>query len=217
MSLYWNPNDGHGLFGSGHFDGVNGASPAQLVIDRVTQAWVQNTITWSNKPLISSANRVVIPHTQYPGGTSNFTRMNVTKLVRDLVDTSLQGNLGFRLSILPLNNTRQFIFASSNHPNPAIRPKLELCWHNDTISTASEVYAQAKISVYPNPARSTFYLDKGETNVQFCIIYDLFGREMKSIQLGEAITSVGVAGFVSGIYYLKFDDGSVRMIRVIAD
>jgi hypothetical protein len=212
LSLYWNPDDKHGVFGNGHFDGVNGAPMSQLILDRVTTTWSDATIKSSNTPSITSVNRVTIPHSAYPGGTSNFTRMRVTKLIADMINPALQGNNGLRLSILPQSNTRQFIFASSNHPNPSIRPKLELCWHRDSSVAVNEIYTGLPVLLYPNPASDQVVIQVPQLHVTQCIITNILGQVIKNIEIRKPETLISVRDWPIGQYRFVFEDGSTRIL-----
>ncbi|HUQ96311.1 MAG TPA: DNRLRE domain-containing protein [Chitinophagaceae bacterium] len=91
-------------------------------IKRVTGGdWNEATITWANRPAATDTNRVAIPAStaQY---NYNVTNLDVTKLVKDLVRSNY--NYGFRLQQQSEQVYRSLLFASSEHPDAARRPKL---------------------------------------------------------------------------------------------
>ncbi len=209
LSLFWNPTDSHGVFGNGHFDGVNGSAPSQLVMDRVTKFWDEKNINWNNQPTISATNRVVVSHATYPGGTSNFKNMNVTKLFRDMLDSS-QTNFGLRLFILPQSGVRQLIFASSNHPNPNLRPKLKLCWHNDQINGITEVSEKDQIQIHPNPAFDQVKIYFTGIQTQKGVMINSIGQVVKRFPVTQGDNVISILDLPTGPYFLRIEDGICR-------
>jgi hypothetical protein len=91
------------------------------VIQRVLSSWDQTTVTWNNQPAVTDSNKVLIPASTSP--TEDYLDIDVKLMVQDMV-TNPGTNHGFLLSILNPVYYRQLIFASSNHPNAALHPKL---------------------------------------------------------------------------------------------
>lgn len=89
-------------------------------LQRITSNWNEQTITWNNQPTTTESNQVEIPYTYY--ATQNFI-LDVTKL---LIDTKNNPNqsFGFMLKLKNETSKRRMNFASSDHPNPQLRPKL---------------------------------------------------------------------------------------------
>ena len=119
LSLFFNPLPNAGGTFLFH-EGDNGFS-----IERATSAWMPATSSWGSEPSVTSDNRVLIApstdsHQDYPD-------MDVTELVKDMVKT---GNMnGFRLKLLAEGNPRFIMWASPNHENPALRPKLVITFN----------------------------------------------------------------------------------------
>lgn len=113
LSLYYNPTCGH--------EGHGGSNSAY--IRKVSGNWEENTVTWVTQPPASSINEVFLPAslTTY----QNYENIEVTTIVQEMVDFPAQNN-GFML-ILEIEETyRSLTFASSDHPQGGLRPKLEL-------------------------------------------------------------------------------------------
>ena len=124
LSLYGPSSDPHAPHGNSHYPGspyLSYASENMGWVERVTANWDELTLTWYNKPGTTSTNRVAIP-----SSTSlwnyNATDLDVTEMVKTMVSGS--SNFGFCLSLQNEAIYRSVIFASSDSPNPALRPKL---------------------------------------------------------------------------------------------
>ena len=75
-----------------------------------------------------------------------------------------------------------------------------------------EVYAD--LSIYPNPATTTLYVQSGELPTGDAYIYDLSGRIYKTVALqGEEITEVSVESLPAGMYIFRLGSQSLRFIK----
>jgi hypothetical protein len=124
LSLYGPSSDPHAPQGNSHYPGspyLSYAPENMGWVERVTANWNELTLTWNNKPGTTTTNRIVIP-----SSTSlwnyNATDLDVTEMVKTMVSGS--SNFGFCLSLQSEAIYRSVIFASSDSPNPALRPKL---------------------------------------------------------------------------------------------
>ena len=125
LSLYYNPLDFYESFN--YHTGTN-----NLFIERVTSSWDENTITWNNQPLTTTANRVNVPPST--SGTQDYLDIDVTNLVSDMHDL---GNFGFLIKMEDeLNYYKGVIFASSDHPLEYLHPKLEITYSEDSTDCA---------------------------------------------------------------------------------
>jgi hypothetical protein len=93
------------------------------LLRRVTSPWNENTVTWSSQPTTTSVNQVLLPAST--SLTENYTGMNITHLVNDMIANP---NYGLMLQLQNESYYRRMTFASSDHPNPALRPKLEVTY-----------------------------------------------------------------------------------------
>ena len=92
-------------------------------IKRVTEDWNEWDINWDNQPSTTSVNQLL--HDAAAWGYEDFTGMDVTALVQDMIDF---GNYGFMLQLQNESTYRRLGFASSDHVNPESYPELQLCW-----------------------------------------------------------------------------------------
>lgn len=134
LSLFFNPTDPFESF-SVH-TGEN-----DIYIQRVTAEWDEHTIVWSNQPSTTSVNQVQLPPSTNP--TQNYPNIDVTELIKDMV-TSPEGNNGFMIKMVDeVNYYKSVLFASSDHSNPYIRPKLEITYSEENLDC---------ITLHPGPA-----------------------------------------------------------------
>lgn len=91
------------------------------VLKRVTGDWNEGTITWNNKPETTDQDKATVP-----ASTSQWNYdakfINVTNMVKTMVKTG--ENNGFCLQLKTEQYYKGVVFGSSEHPDPARRPKL---------------------------------------------------------------------------------------------
>jgi hypothetical protein len=120
MSLYYNPVDGTESYDYQYGDNA-------FFIQKVTSSWSENAVKWNNQPTYTSENNVALPASS--SGTQDYLDMDVTDLVIDMLDNS---NYGFIMKMQDEQNPyRGLLFASSDHPNAALHPKLVITYIED--------------------------------------------------------------------------------------
>jgi hypothetical protein len=102
----------------------NGASESltganHSILCRITESWEPETVSWSNQPSFVATGAVVIDSCNT---VENYV-IDVTEHVRDMVQNP-SANYGWMLKLQNEGFYRKMIFASSNHENEALRPKL---------------------------------------------------------------------------------------------
>ena len=105
---------------STYFDGHVGDT--RIWIQKVTQPWSENTITWNNQPLTTTVNQV---------GVSTYTSkvQNYKFIVKDFVQGMVANptnNHGFMLKLQNETPHTLVALASSDEANPSIRPKIQV-------------------------------------------------------------------------------------------
>ncbi len=93
----------------------------ELVIQRVTAAWDEDAVTYNNQPSTSISNQVVVP--KFTSSTQNYEDLNVTALVKDMLGDPGH-SFGFMVKQYNEQPYRFTYFASSDHPNAELHPKL---------------------------------------------------------------------------------------------
>src|SRR6188768_173771 len=176
LSLYWAPGSDEG----NHF-GFFGSNKAYL--QRVTSSWQESTVTWNTQPTTSTTNRVTVPGST--SGTQNYPNINVKLLVQDMVNDPAH-SFGFMLRLQSETVYKKLVFASSDHANAALRPKLVVVYttHSPMKEADEEAIGETPstqiLNVFPNPARESvnITINSSSEDQAFVSVYDLRGSEM---------------------------------------
>lgn len=109
------------------------------LVQRVTQGWNPNTVTWNNQPTTTTQNQVTLaPHTT---PNQDYVNINVTQLVTDMVTLN---NHGFMLRLVNEAFTNGLVFGSLDCGTPAKFPTLNITY---TMPTAPPFHC---LEVVPN-------------------------------------------------------------------
>ncbi len=116
LSLFAIPVPGSGNFVDAHFGSAN-----SFTIKRITSALNMAQINWSNQPVATAQDQVIVP--QSTSTHQDNTEIDVTNLVKEML---ISGNNGFfmQLEDEEIYNIRQY--CSSYHPDASKHPKLVL-------------------------------------------------------------------------------------------
>lgn len=99
------------------------------VLQQVVEPWEENGVTWNKVPKTIESNQVFI----YPFIRNvNFIDVDVTRqFVQPAnTDTAVYPNYGMLFKLMPENKWPGFRFASSDHANAILRPKLTIYYTN---------------------------------------------------------------------------------------
>lgn len=119
LSLYAHPSNS----GFGSHSTFSGSNSAWL--QRITSSWDENTVTWNNQPSSTTSNQVAL--SQSNSTFQNYTDINVTELVQDMVSIP-NSSFGIMIKLQNEQIYRRLNFYSSDHTNPALRPKLVITY-----------------------------------------------------------------------------------------
>lgn len=89
-------------------------------LSRVTEAWAESTVTWNNQPKVQAAGRVALA--QSKSLVQNY-EVDVTALVADLAKEPA-ANYGFQLASQIESPYHALNFASGDHPDSSLHPRL---------------------------------------------------------------------------------------------
>lgn len=159
LSLYYNDDapEGHA--------GDNAA-----LLQRITDAWTENTVSWGDQPGTTDANQVVLPVSQ--STDQDYENINVTALIQDMIEQPNSSH-GLMLRLLNEEVFRRVVFASSDHPDETKHPKLEVCY---TFGTATNDFTVRPLIVHPNPFTNEIVLEGLNGQLEITIS-DLMGRQ----------------------------------------
>jgi len=94
-----------------------------IVIKRVTSEWDEKSVTWNNQPETTTKNQVIIA--SIPGTQPNYEDIDITKIIRDIVREK-NNRYGIMIRYKTERPYNVVFFASSNHPNKKLHPKLKI-------------------------------------------------------------------------------------------
>jgi hypothetical protein len=206
LTLYNNPNSLNG-FQDGKHSHISGSNQSHLL--RITQPWMEN-VNWNNQPTGDTLNGVVL--LQDTNSNQAYT-LDVTLLVQDRI-INPTANFGFMLELDIESYYRCLLFASGDHPNAALHPKLEI---NYTIpSQVPIINSDFEIYIFPNPVKGNFYIEfkKPFGNVSIKI-YDKLGKEIyKEKILNESLLIKEITlNAAAGIYYVAISNSENLFIK----
>lgn len=163
------------------------------LIQRVTSAWDEHTLNWFNQPTTTTANQITLPASTSP--TQHYPDIDVTALIRDIRDNP---STSFGLMLRMQSESQQYrglSFCSSDHANPALRPKL--------VVTFSEVPPVIACSALPDA-------DLGE-DATICqgssLLLDA-GGGFDSYEWNDGSNGSKLAVKTEGLYFVKAFKGS---------
>jgi hypothetical protein len=139
LYLYNNPQSINGL-GNGQHSQLSGSNAA--VINRVLSPWNENTVTWVTQPTTDTVNQAFLPANTTPH--QDYV-VNITAMAAAMV-ANPANNFGFILKEQTEVAYRCLLFASGDHPNDALHPKLEV-----TYIPCNGFTGKSDITAYGNP------------------------------------------------------------------
>lgn len=123
---------------------------------------------------------------------------------------NIVANLTFRLKRFPLD------YPGFNGKDLSPKGYLELNPNTGfcdlSVDTENIVKEKPGFSIYPNPAASILYIEKNAFGITPAFLYDLNGRLVKIIELNDARVSLDISNFTAGIYILKVDNVSRKIV-----
>ncbi len=70
----------------------------------------------------------------------------------------------------------------------------------------------SKFTIAPNPTDDVFRIRSSEEKINVLSLYDAFGRRLFTKEVNDLETSIEMAGFPSGVYFLSINFGEVRKV-----
>jgi Concanavalin A-like lectin/glucanases superfamily/Ig-like domain CHU_C associated len=108
---------------SSFFDGHAGDN--QMYVQRITQPWLENTVTWNNQPAISIVNQLSVP--VFAVKNQNY-KFDVKTLTQDMVVSPTTSH-GFMIRLQNEIPYKLTALSSSDEPNANLRPKFQVYYH----------------------------------------------------------------------------------------
>ncbi len=101
--------------------------PNECFIDRITSSW-DESVTWNTRPNITHLHETVLPGSNGTQWKYNVD-VDVTMLVQDMIDLPADSSYGFCIRLQEEGYYKNLLFASSEHTDPSLRPKLTVTFN----------------------------------------------------------------------------------------
>lgn len=203
LTLYNNPNSQNGNANGQHAHS-SGSNAAYL--QRITSPWIED-VSWNNQPTTTTLNQVTLPQDTDP--FQDYV-LDVKLLIQDIIANPSQG-YGLMLRLQNESPYRLLAFASSDHPNANLHPKLEVCY-TPTLGTVNPNLEKSNILLYPNPTKGIFkietnnFLASGSENM--FTIYDTIGKKVfEKLNSSNSILEYNISNLQNGVYYWVLTSG----------
>jgi len=197
LSLFHDPDseiEGH----------VNNGESNELILCRVVEDWSENTINWDNQPGVSEMNQVLVTSSNI--SNQDYLDIDVTKLVVDMISEP-ETSFGFSIKLadeLRQDYNRNVVFASSNHANENLHPKL-VVYSLNSAGIVIPGEKREKLSVYPNPGNGIF-------NVRFPIddqegelyVSDNSGKLIMVVDIENVHEIIDISDLPNGVYHFTY-------------
>ncbi|MDT8323555.1 MAG: DNRLRE domain-containing protein [Bacteroidota bacterium] len=210
LTLYNNPQ--------GTFEGQHRpwSGPNRAFVRRVITPWDENTISWNNQPSYTDWDQVMLPASVT--GNEDYV-IDVTAMVRDMLYRFRDRSHGFAIMLEQEDFYRALVFTTSDYPDPARRPKLELRFAGTSAVEAPAPPSPLKLDIYPNPtsAQVEVYAELPDGGRGYVELLNLAGQVISSWDLHEStLLHIPLTGLASGQYWLRFGtDADVQIKPLI--
>jgi hypothetical protein len=206
LSLFWADTN---ALGNGQQSSLTSSN--ESVLQRVTSAWTEHTVTWNNQPTATTTDQVILP--QSTSGTQDYPNINVTSMVQQMVSNPNM-NFGFLLHLTNETAYAQMLFASGDNPHTSKHPTLQICYSIPT--SINSISAQSELAVFPNPAIDELSIvgyplaGKGEIN-----IYNALGEKVlvQPLTPNSKQQTISIRQLPSGIYFVKVFSGERMFMK----
>jgi hypothetical protein len=192
LSLYYNDDAPEGHAG----DNV-------ALLQRITEPWTENTVSWGDQPATTDDNQVILPVSQ--SSDQDYENVNVTALIQDMIDNPSSSH-GLMLRLQNEEVFRRVVFASSDHPDDTKHPKLEVCY---TFGTATNDFTVRPLIAHPNPFTNEIVLEGLSGNFEITIS-DVNGKLIFAQKADAVIDQVrlqDIGTLNAGIYVISANNG----------
>lgn len=106
----------------------------EMYVQRITANWGEATLTWNNMPAHTTTGQISVPAATF--GTQTYT-MDISNIAKLWYNGT--PNYGVRLKLQNPTTYRRATFASSEHPDSSLHPRIYITYSpNYSISTTAE-------------------------------------------------------------------------------
>ncbi|MEN9335597.1 MAG: hypothetical protein RLZZ500_584 [Bacteroidota bacterium] len=207
LTLYNNPNAVNG-YANGEHVHVSGSN--ESVLQRITTPWNED-VAWNNQPTTTTQNEVTLLQDIDP--FQDYS-LDVKNLIQDDI-ANPNSSYGFLLKLKTESPYRLLAFASSDHPNAALHPKLEICYTTN-LATNNPVATPIAVTVVPNPSNGfvTLNLEQLSLSSPTSGTFQLFDATGKKVfeqkQNLNTNATFDFSSFQKGLYFWTLTNDQYR-------
>jgi hypothetical protein len=181
-----------------------GGSNESLLVG-VIAGWDEQTVTWDTQPETTEDLQAYLPESQ--STFENYLNIDVTPIIRVMADHENYAVYGMLLKLVDEEiRYRNMIFASSDHPDPTLHPKLVVCYAIETSFYPDD--DQAGNLVYPNPAEDQLNIMNSNSIPLNIDLYNTYGQFILAFGGAAPQLNIDVSFLPKGLYYLRLTDNS---------
>ena len=176
----------------------------ECIIQRIINSWDESTVTWNNQPSTTSVNQVTLPQSSFD--SQDYLNIDVTSLVKDMLDSNEIMNMGFMISLVTEVHYRRMSFASSDYVNSSKHPKLVINYISTIGVQNTEKDLTEFVKIYPNPFSdyATIEFDNPNNENYNLKLYNIQGQLAKAITgITTGKTKLSKDNLKSGLYFLQ--------------
>lgn len=200
----------------GFFGGIQ-YTPNECFLSRITEPWVEDSVTWLSRPAYTTVNEAMVDCSTTP--YQDYDSIDVTQLVQDMVSDTL-GSYGFILRLQNETTYRSFSIASGDHPDRTLRPKLTVVYNvpSGLNGINENEDKELKCSFMPNPANSQISVTADVSGEYLLKILSSDGRLVKEQRISltqGGSKSINLEGIDAGLYIFSLSDDIKTSINKI--
>lgn len=151
----------------------------------VTGALVNLEMFWTTAMQVNGFNNAQAYISHYTGGAWNTSALGAA--------TALTGG-AFSLALSGVTSFSPFAVFDKN-----------------TVLAIQDIKNEVSFQIYPNPATNLLQISVQKSGgIQTLKVFDAIGNQMVSEQIENALTSLDISKFPSGVYFVQFDNTNTR-------
>ena len=180
-------------------------------LERVIEPWEEYEVTWNNQPMTTSQNRIEL--VEIPFDLRDLININVTDIVNDMIEDN-KSMYGFLFRQKTEEVYSRMLFASGDHPDHSLNPKLEVCY--EVPSNNFELKITNNIILFPSVSNNEVTInipEISELNDVNCIVFNSQGQIMCEIYNMENINQIEIKNYNSGIYFVTILEGKNKILK----
>ena len=189
--------------GLGQHSTLSGSNISWL--QRITSEWIEEEVTWNTQPTTTAVNQVSVPESVSPD--EDYIDIDVTNLVQDMVNAPSE-SFGFMLRLQNESYYRLLNFVSSDHPDDALHPKIEICYLTRA-DVSIEEQEKFSFSIFPNPTKNEAVIEINNSgNFEIDIeIYNMQGTLLRKNSTFDSTIQLDLSNLSNGTYIINMSQG----------